>query len=93
MSLSSEQELVIDILRQEEMYGSDIIEKSDGGLGRRMVCAILSAMEAGGLITSREIPGSCDGALPRRLYRVTDDGLQTFFRRHSRLPVAIVVPR
>lgn len=83
MVLSARYETVIDILRNGEMYGDDIIDKSNGILGR-VPHLTLMAMEAEGLIEGH-------GPCPRRLYQVTDSGLHTFFRRHSRLPDATLV--
>lgn len=78
MVLSARYETIIDILRDGEMYGVEIIRKSGGALGRAPHLA-LTAMEAEGLIRGR-------GRCPRRIYRVTEDGLQTFLFRHSCLP-------
>lgn len=91
MTLSSKQELVIDMLRHGRMYGLDMIKKSGGNLKRGSVYLTLSAMEAEGLIEGETVPSE-PPLMPRRLYRVTENGLQTFLRRHAApLPMAIAV--
>jgi len=91
VTLSSKQELVIDLLRHGPMYGLDIVKKSGGNLRRGTVYLTLTAMEAEGLIEAEVIPAD-PAMMPRRLYRVTDDGLQTFLRRHAApLPTAIAL--
>jgi DNA-binding PadR family transcriptional regulator len=91
VTLSSKYELIIDLLRDGEMYGLDMVKKSGGKLRRGAVYLTLTAMEAEGLIEGTTIPAT-PPRMPRRLYRVTEDGLQTFLRRHaSPLPTATAI--
>lgn len=88
VKLGSKEELILDILRQEEMYGLDIIAKSNGGLKHGTIYVHLSRMEDKRLIQARvELPTRPRG-LPRRIYRVTEEGWRLFLERHSFLPEA-----
>jgi DNA-binding PadR family transcriptional regulator len=83
---------VIDMLRSGRMYGLDIVKKSGGELKRGTVYVTLSAMEAQGLIKGEAIP-SDPFLARRRLYQLTESGLQKFLRRHAApLPKAIALP-
>lgn len=91
MVLGSKEEAVVDIVRDREMYGLDIVKKSGGRLRRGTVYVTLSQMERKGLIEARSVPATHPGRGPaRRLYRVTEQGMRSFLRRHSPLPMATV---
>jgi hypothetical protein len=49
------EQLILDLLRDEEMFGKDIARASKGRLGRGGLYARLAGMEQKGLITSRDI--------------------------------------
>lgn len=91
MSLSHKEELVIDIVRDQEMYGLDIVKKSGGKFKRGTVYLTLSGMEERGLLEATVVPSRHEGCLPRRRYRVTDRGMGTFLYRHHPLPTARLV--
>lgn len=100
VNLKDKEEVILDILRQEEMYGLEMIERSGGSLKEGTIYVHLSRMEARGLIEGHtgepqevlvdfgrskvELPG-------RRRYRATEEGWQTFLTRHNSLPRARVV--
>ncbi len=75
-SLSEKEAIIMQLLaRGAEMYGLEIVSRSDGEVGRGTVYVTLGRMVDKGLISSRseEQPiGST--ALPRRLYTLTGKG-------------------
>jgi DNA-binding PadR family transcriptional regulator len=73
--------IVLELLRNDgEMYGLDLVQKSDGWLRRGTVYVRLNMMEDAGLITSRlETPRA--GRLRRRLYRITSLGMAKLYAR------------
>jgi len=92
MKLNRKQELILDILGQNEMYGLDLIGKSGGALGHGTIYVHLARMEALDLIQAR----TCDkpireGCLPRRLYKATSRGRTLFLTRHVALPAARMI--
>lgn len=67
----------MDLLRERERYGLELVEASAGALKRGSVYVTLARMEEKGFIDSRQeerTPGT--SGLPRRLYRVTPYGLK-----------------
>jgi len=58
----------------QELFGLEMIERSDGLLQRGVVYVTLSRMEEKGLITSREERNQRHPGLPRRLYKITESG-------------------
>jgi len=91
VKVGSKEELILDILRQDEMYGLDIIARSNGGLKQGTIYVHLSRMEDRGLVQVRTEPPRHPVGLPRRLYRVTKKGWELFLMRHHSLPEARVV--
>ena len=98
MKLRGKEELILDILRQDELYGLEIIERSNGALRRGTVYVHLSRMEERGLIEGHTGDerlvdfGRSKVRLPgRRRYRVTDKGWKLFLTRHDFLPKARIV--
>jgi DNA-binding PadR family transcriptional regulator len=91
MALTSKEELIIDILGDQEMYGLDIVERSGGSLKRGVVYVTLSDMERQGLVEGRTTPRHSWPTPNRRSYRVTEKGRNEFLRRHIDLPQAVVV--
>lgn len=57
-----------------ELYGLDIVDRSNDMLGRGSVYVTLFQMEKKDLISSREVTASHPAALPRRLYSATAHG-------------------
>jgi hypothetical protein len=49
------EQLILDLLSEREMFGSDIAKASNGRLGRGGLYARLADMEQKGLLTSRDI--------------------------------------
>jgi DNA-binding PadR family transcriptional regulator len=62
-----------------EMFGLDIIAACKGVVGRGTVYVRLARLQDAGLVSSRlereKVPGETE--IPRRLYAITDAGLQT----------------
>ena len=63
------------LLRDQELYGLQLVAASRGRLKRGTVYVTLGRMEDKGFITAREeAPPPDEGGLPRRVYRVTAFG-------------------
>ena len=63
------------LIRDEELYGLQIVERSNGGVKRGTVYVTLGRMQEKGYVESRTeppVPGAI--GLPRRLYRPTAYG-------------------
>lgn len=60
-----------------EMYGLEIVEKSDGAVQRGTVYVILSRLEEKGYVSSRK-EDLMPGAAPKRLYKPTGHGVKVF---------------
>src|SRR5438067_12038680 len=71
--LSSKEFLILDLLvRDEEMYGLQLVATSKRRLKRGTVYVTLGRMEEKGYVTSRlEDPPPDTGGLPRRIYQPT----------------------
>lgn len=91
MALSGKEEVVLDILRHEEMYGLEILKKSNGDLRRGGMYTLFSRMEDRGLISGRRVPSDHPHGSPKRVYRATKGGMQEFLLRHSFFPEATLV--
>ena len=77
--LSAKEMLILEILSDNgrEMYGLDIIERSDGKLRRGTVYVCLSRLENSAYVASREETYAEQWyaeSLRRRLYRITESG-------------------
>ena len=71
-SLSPKERVVLELLADDERYGLELVDASDGALKRGTVYVTLARMEASGLVTSRHEDGPRPGGgMPRRLYRRT----------------------
>jgi DNA-binding PadR family transcriptional regulator len=76
-SISSVESLVIDLLRDGERYGLELVDASNRQLKRGTIYVTLSRMETKGFVLSRqEAPQAAAIGLPRRMYRVTPYGLK-----------------
>lgn len=73
MRLSPTESLILGLLvRDDEMYGLEMVTASRGRLKRGTVYVTLGRMEDKGFITSRlEAPPAEAGGMPRRIYRAT----------------------
>jgi DNA-binding PadR family transcriptional regulator len=72
-SLSPKEAAILRQLTTSEKFGLQLV--AEGGPGRGTVYVTLSRMQKRGLITSRqEIQSAHATGLPRRFYRITDDG-------------------
>src|SRR5262252_4987778 len=76
-SISSTESLIIELLRDGERYGLELVESSTRRLKRGTIYVTLARMELKGFVESRqeERPAGAIG-LPRRMYRVTAYGLK-----------------
>ena len=84
--LSAKEMLILEILSDNgrEMYGLDIIERSDGKLRRGTVYVWLSRLENSAYVASREetyAEQHYAESLRRRLYRITEDGNRALIPR------------
>lgn len=74
--ISRTERIILDLLiRDEELYGLQIVERSNGGVKRGTVYVTLGRMQEKGYVESRTeppVPGAI--GLPRRLYRPTAYG-------------------
>jgi DNA-binding PadR family transcriptional regulator len=78
-SVSGTESLVLELLRDGERYGLELVEASRGRLKRGTVYVTLGRMERKGFVESRQEaqpPGAI--GLPRRLYTATGYGLKVF---------------
>src|ERR1700741_4536403 len=77
LTVSPKELLVLELLRQQELYGLQLVAASKGRLKRGTVYVTLGRMEKKGYVTSRaeDAPDGA-GGLPRRLYDATPYGLR-----------------
>jgi DNA-binding PadR family transcriptional regulator len=62
------------------LYGLDIVERSDGMLGKGTVYVTLARLEERGFIEAEEvISGGAGGLMPRRLYSITTAGARAYW--------------
>jgi PadR family transcriptional regulator PadR len=75
--LSATERLILDLLRQGELFGLQLVDRSDGALKRGTVYVTLGRMQEKGYVESRTepLPPGAIG-LPRRWYRPTAYGLR-----------------
>jgi PadR family transcriptional regulator, regulatory protein PadR len=85
-SLSEKEAAILQLLSvEEELYGLQLVDRSEGQLKRGTVYVTLGRMEEKGLVCSRleeETPKR--GGLPRRLYKQTALG-RTVFSSQQRI--------
>ena len=75
--MSRTESLVMELLRDRERYGLELVDAAGGTLKRGSVYVILARMEGKGFVESwqeERAPGA--SGLPRRRYRATPYGLQ-----------------
>jgi PadR family transcriptional regulator PadR len=75
--LSATERLILDLLREGELFGLQLVDRSDGALKRGTVYVTLGRMQDKGYVESRTepLPQGAIG-LPRRWYRPTTYGLR-----------------
>jgi DNA-binding PadR family transcriptional regulator len=75
--LSTTERLILDLLREGELFGLQLVDRSDGALKRGTVYVTLGRMQDKGYVESRTepLPAGAIG-LPRRWYRPTEYGLR-----------------
>ena len=79
LTLSPKELLVLELLREQDLYGLQLVAASSGRLKRGTVYVTLGRMEEKGYLTSRlEDAPSATGGLPRRLYSATPLGRRMF---------------
>lgn len=75
LTLSPKELLVLELLREHELYGLQLVASSNGRLKRGTVYVTLGRMEDKGYLTSTlESAPSGTGGLPRRIYTATPLG-------------------
>jgi PadR family transcriptional regulator PadR len=79
LTLSPKELLVLELLREQDSYGLQLVAASAGRLKRGTVYVTLGRMEEKGYITSKlEAAPSGLGGLPRRIYAATPLGRRMF---------------
>jgi DNA-binding PadR family transcriptional regulator len=75
--LSATERLILDLLREGELFGLQLVDRSAGALKRGTVYVTLGRMQDKGYVESRTepLPPGAIG-LPRRWYRPTPYGLR-----------------
>ena len=75
--LSGKESIVLELLRDGELYGLELVRHSSGAVKRGTVYTTLSRMEEKGYVASRqeEKPAHVPG-IPRRLFRATPYGIR-----------------
>jgi DNA-binding PadR family transcriptional regulator len=77
--LSTTERLILDLLREGELFGLQLVDRSDGTLKRGTVYVTLGRMQDKGYVESRTepLPAGAIG-LPRRWYRPTEYGMRVY---------------
>ena len=79
LTVSPKELLVLELLRDQELYGLQLVAASGRGLKRGTVYVTLGRMEEKGYITSKlEAAPAGAGGLPRRIYAATPLGRRMF---------------
>jgi DNA-binding PadR family transcriptional regulator len=75
--LSATERLILDLLRENELFGLQLVDRSEGSLKRGTVYVTLGRMQDKGYVESRTepLPPGAIG-LPRRWYRPTEYGVR-----------------
>jgi PadR family transcriptional regulator len=75
--LSTTERLILDLLRESELFGLQLVDRSEGALKRGTVYVTLGRMQDKGYVESRTepLPQGAIG-LPRRWYKPTEYGLR-----------------
>lgn len=79
LTLSPKELLLLELLREQDLYGLQLVAVAKGRLKRGTVYVTLGRMEEKGYITSTlEAAPSGAGGLPRRIYAATPLGRRMF---------------
>src|SRR3954468_14030226 len=75
--LSATERLILDLLREQDLFGLQLVDRSEGALKRGTVYVTLGRMQEKGYVESRTepLPPGAIG-LPRRWYKPTPYGLR-----------------
>lgn len=74
-SLSPKELLILQLLINQERYGQELVDVSEGELKRGTVYVTLARMEDKGFVEGHSEPRPAhEGGLPRRKYRITGEG-------------------
>ena len=97
LAFSGKELLILEILsdsRERELYGIEIIERSDGKLKRGTVYVYLNRLEEKGWVSSRKETDKekTYKGLPRRLYRITENGIREWQQRELEGVDGVLVP-
>lgn len=67
---------ILDILASgEELYGLEVVERSDNRVKRGTVYVTMNRLEDKGLVISRRVARDAgDPGIPKRVFRITADG-------------------
>lgn len=78
--LTTAERLILDLLREGELFGLLLVTRSEGRLKRGTVYVALRRMRKKGYVQSRTEPRPPGGTgVPRRWYRPTEYGLRVFY--------------
>ena len=76
-SISTTEARIMDLLRDGERFGLELVDQSGGTLKRGSVYVTLGRMESKGFVESRQEERAAGAiGLPRRVYRATPYGLK-----------------
>lgn len=99
MKIGGKEEIILDVLRQQELEGREIVKQSHGAIGYAGIYSRLAQMEDRGLIERRIeeremlINAGMEKIYPRvHFFKATEAGWKAFLERHATLlPVARTV--
>ena len=75
--MSATESLVLELLRDGDRYGLELVDASRGKLKRGSIYVTLARMEAKSFVESwQEERIAATAGMPRRIYRATDYGLK-----------------
>lgn len=82
MPSRNEVEVLRLLIGGRELYGLELLRKSEGALKRGSVYVVLGRMEDQGFVKGREVKEEGSPGMPRRLYKITGLG-QTALQAHE----------
>ena len=75
--MSASESLVLELLREGDRYGLELVDASRGKLKRGSIYVTLARMEAKRFVESwQEERAAAAAGMPRRIYRATEYGLK-----------------
>ena len=79
-TLSAKERLILEMLvNGGEMYGLEMVKKSEGNLKRGTIYVMLSRMADKGYVDSRQVKEPGASGLPKRLFTATGHGQRVFY--------------